>query len=118
MKKNPLNHLLLETFPPLESRYQTYKGGTFDLDTPAVSFYEEIFVSYLIERVEVNDLAEVNKCFDFIEMLMSEEDEMYNDVAIKGILIPLYESENIDLEKCPLGTKSFEYYKTWLVQSN
>ena len=59
MKHDPLNHRLLLEFPVLEQTYTKVKEGVFDLDTPAYSFYEEIFVPYLLACLEKNDKEEL-----------------------------------------------------------
>ena len=117
MKKDPLNNLLLDTFPSLRESYVTYKGGTFDLDTPAHAFYEELFVPYIASLIKEKNENEIQKAFSFIEELMISDDEQQTDIAMKAILTPLYEKYHFDLALLPLKEKSLDYYLTWLIQS-
>lgn len=112
MKKDPLNNILLKEFPYLEKNYLKVKDGTFDLDTPAYSFYEEIFVPYLERKIEEKDEKEIRHCFDFIEKMM-EDEEMYQDVMMQSVLTPLYE-HGVELKKLPLGRRSMQYVNDWL----
>ena len=116
MKHDPLNHRLLLEFPVLEQTYTKVKEGVFDLDTPAYSFYEEIFVPYLLACLEKNDKEELEHCFCFIEELMNDEDEMVSRVAKQSILCPLYE-RNINFDLLPLGKETKDYYLNWLLYS-
>ncbi|MCR4698024.1 MAG: hypothetical protein K5762_01525 [Bacilli bacterium] len=116
MKHDPLNHRLLEEFPVLSHSYTEVKEGAFDLDTPAYSFYEEIFVPYILSCLEKNDSQELQHCFDFIEEMMIDEEEMVSRLAMQAILCPLYE-KNIDFSLLPLGKESKDYYQTWLKDS-
>ena len=113
-KKDPLNHLLLEEFPSISEHYTTYKDGVFDLDTPASSFYEELFVPYVIKCYQEKNEKELIHCCDFIERMMTEEEELNNDIAMNHILCPLYESKKIDFSLLPLGRVSKEYVREWL----
>ena len=112
MKKDPLNNVLLKEFPYLEEHYLQVKDGTFDLDTPAYSFYEEIFVPYIIGKIEEKNDVEIRHCFSFIEDMMNGE-EMEQDVMMQSVLCPLYE-QGIELKKLPLGRRSLQYVKDWL----
>ncbi len=113
MKHDPINHSLLEEFPYLKENYEKVKDGVFDLDTPSTSFYEEIFVPYIIKNINENNKEEVNHCFDFVEKMMNDEDETVQDVAIQSVLCVLGEKK-IDLKKLPLGKRSLEYVKDWV----
>lgn len=114
MKHDPYNHLLLNEFPYLKATYQKVKDGVFDLDTPAYSFYEEIFVPYIVACIRKNDARETEHCFSFIEDLLESEEEMLNDLAMKSILCILYEEYDFDFSVLPLGRLSKDYYENWL----
>lgn len=115
MKHDPLNHKLLDEFPSIQNIYQNIKGGTFDLDTPSRYFYQEVFLPYIYDKIHVGDQKEVEHCFRFIEEMMSDEDERLNDLAMNGILCPMFEKLNSTMESLPLGIKSKEYYLNWLL---
>lgn len=117
MKHDPLNHFLLDEFPYLKEHYAFVKGGVFDLDTPSPAFYEEIFLPYLLDTFEKKDSEEVLHCCRFIEMLMSDEEEQRNDIAMNAILLPLYENHPKVLSMLPLGEKSREYVENWLMNN-
>ncbi len=114
MKKDPLNHLLLEEFPYLEKHYQEVKGGIFDLDTPSHAFYEEIFLPYLLLMYKEENRMEVEHCCQFIEDLLCSDEEEKNSLAINGILCPLYDRKEVDMSLLPLKEKTKEYYLDWL----
>lgn len=114
MKHDPLNNRLLKEFPYLEKTYASVKDGAFDLDTPAYSFYEEIFVPYILMKIEKNDKEEIRHCFAFIEEMMEDEDEIGQDVMMQSVLCPLYEKKGSQLKSLPLGRLSLAYVKEWL----
>lgn len=113
MKHDPLNHRLLDEFPYISKNYEKVKDGVFDLDTPAFSFYEEIFVPYIIEQINKKDEKEIKHCFDFVEAMMNDEEEIVQDVAMQSILCILGEKK-IELKKLPLGRRSLEYVSNWV----
>lgn len=113
MKKDKFNHLLLERFPLIKN-LDEYKQNVFDLDTPAHSFYEQVFVPYIIIAIKNNDVESINKCLGFTEELIKSDDDMANELAMNSILMPLYENKNIDLGSLPLQEVSKKYYKLWL----
>lgn len=113
MKKDPLNHRLIESFPILEEIYPTVKDGCFDMDTPSNAFFEEVFVPYILSMIEKKNEKEICHCFSFIEEMMNDEDEHTEDIAMSSVLVPL--SEKIeDILSLPLGKKSLSYYKEWI----
>lgn len=106
--------MLLDEFPFLKDNYDKIKGGVFDLDTPSYSFYAEIFVPYMEEVYRKDDALELNHCLTFIENMMKNEDEKVSDIAIKAILIPLYENKKVNMDELSLGKLSKSYYEKWL----
>ena len=114
MKHDPLNHRLLNEFPYLAKNYQKLHDGIFDLDTPSRNFYEEIFIPYILGVKERDDTDELNHCCIFIEELLNDQDENSNNLAIMGILCPLYEKIGDEMSHLPLEDKAMEYYKNWL----
>lgn len=112
MKHDPLNNRLLDEFPSLKAIYPTIKDGVFDLDTPAYSFYEEIFVPYFIGKIGEHDVDEIRHCCLFIEEMMNQ-DELSEDVCMQSVLSPLYE-KGIELKNLPLGERSRQYVMDWI----
>lgn len=113
MKKDIYNNLLLKRFPTLVET-EEYKSNVFDLDTPAHSFYERIFVPYIINKIKNDDEKEIDRCFSFIEELITCDEEMANELAMNSILMPLQENKEINLSQLPLRENSLKYYKLWL----
>jgi hypothetical protein len=116
MKHDPLNHQLLEEFPYLKENYLKIKEGVFDLDTPSVNFYQEIFLPYFLQVIQSKDEKEIVHCCTFIENLLCDEDEKSNILAMNGILCPLYESRKINFDSIPFGTRAKSYYENWLME--
>ncbi len=118
MKHDPLNHKLIDEFPYLKENYKSMKDGVFDLDTPSTFFYKEIFIPYLLYIHESGNDREVLHCCQFIESMMTDEDEECNNLAMLGILCPLYESLGEKMKDLPLGENSEKYYRFWLMEKD
>ena len=115
MKHDPLNTKLITEFPKLGETYQSVKGGAFDLDTPSSAFYQEIFLPYVIESIKNKDEKEIRHCLDFIEDMMTSDNELENNVAMAFILVPLFEERhNLDWDKLPFGKESKAYLEMWV----
>ncbi len=113
MKHNPLNHLLIQEFPYLKEHFPEYGNGAFDMDVPASSLYEGLFVPYLEMIVRKDDKDELMHCLCFLEELINGNEEE-SILAVSAVLTPLYEHKQVDFETLPLGEKCLAYYQNWL----
>lgn len=117
MNKNPLNNRLIKLFPIIGEIYPTYKGGAFDLDTPAIDFYRELFLPLLAEAIGKKDNDFIDKSLLMIEEDLRSSEDSRNTLAA-SLLVSLHEGYDADFDLLPTLPKTKKYITDWILNTD
>jgi hypothetical protein len=88
------NSLLLNKFPELKEKFDEYTEWQEGIETGSLLVYEDVFVPYILECLINDKKDELIKIADFIENLITMEDEYAFNIAYIAILESLKSNPN------------------------
>ncbi len=104
------NNLLINKFPDLKEDFNKNTSWQDGLETSIILTYEDVFVPYIVNQLNSNNLDEITKIVNLIEdMITSNDDYLYN-VALIGVLEALRGKEDGQKIRDYLREKSLEEY--------
>lgn len=92
LKSSEMNKLLINVFLNLIDFYQKEIEQQEGNETGSHTVYGDVFSPYIRDCIETNNVDEIIKIFDFIEFVLSKNDEYANEVISFSVL------ESIDFQ--------------------
>jgi hypothetical protein len=97
MESKELNELLVSKFPELKEQYQdAYEF--YDGDIGSHVIYGDIFVPYIIEKLNDKDEPQIKKILAFIDELLNSKNAYYEEVIIITVIEDLMSDTSLDKE--------------------
>ena len=94
------NSLLLNKFPELKEKFDDYTNWQDGIETGSLLVYEDVFVPYILECLINDNNDKMIEIANFIEELISSEDEYAFNIAYIAILESLKSNPNgINIQK-------------------
>ena len=81
-----MNEALLAAFPELIGEFDKYTSWQDGISTGAFLTYEDILLPYVENAIDKNDTVLLSRVADFIEKLITSDDEYAENVVYVGIL--------------------------------
>ena len=88
------NTLLLNKFPELKEKFDNYTDWQDGMETGSLLVYEDIFVPYVLECLINDNNDKMIEIADFIEQLITSNDEYAFNIAYIAILESLKSNPN------------------------
>ena len=111
MESKELNQMLLSAIPELKTKFDEETSWQEGLNTGSFIVFEDVFLPFLEAKVEMNDLAMIEKIYSFIESLCDIEDEYVQNVLYVAILENIADFVNPEPFIKYLKEKSLRIYK-------
>ena len=94
------NILLLNKFPELKEKFDNYTNWQDGMETGSLLVYEDVFVPYVLECLINDNNDKMIEIADFIEQLITDNDEYAFNIAYIAILESLKSNPNgINIQK-------------------
>lgn len=101
MKSKQMNQRLVNNFPELEAKYFEEVNWQEGDETGSHVVYGDVFAPYIEQMVIQQNNMELLKIFDFIENILAENDEYFEEVIMFSVLERLMSDKEI-FNKCKL----------------
>ncbi len=86
MTSKKLNNLLIKEFPNLINKYNEEVEWQEGDDTGSHIVYGDVFTPYMVRCIEDNKKDELNKIFNYIELILEKEDKYIDEVIAFSVL--------------------------------
>lgn len=111
MTRAELNSILLKSFPDLEDELLAYMSEDGDgMDTGCFLTHEDILLEKIRASLSANDEAFISRSADYIEYLLSLNDDYAKNVAIVGLIEGLLDRPGGERVRSILGPKGQKEY--------
>lgn len=111
MKAKELNNKLLKCFPEIGEQFKECVLGQDGEDTGSHIVFSCVFVPYVINCLNTNDLNGIRKCSDFMEEVISLNDLYAEEVIAFSVLEDLMFAEDLNVGAYEfLGKKAKRLY--------
>ncbi|MCQ2796729.1 MAG: hypothetical protein MJ213_05495 [Bacilli bacterium] len=86
MSPKELNTKLLEKFPELNDKFNEQTSWQEGISTGSIVVFEDVFMPFIINAVEKNLTDSIKNIFEFVEELISSNDEYAKNVVEVAII--------------------------------
>ncbi|MCR4808183.1 MAG: hypothetical protein K5857_10995 [Lachnospiraceae bacterium] len=86
MVKRDMNLLLIKAFPELKKQIEEETDWQEGLETGSHVVYGDVFSPYIKKMKDEQNLAELERIFDFIESLCNSGDSYCEEVVVQSVL--------------------------------
>lgn len=101
MNSKQMNQRLVNSFPELETKYYEEVNWQEGDETGSHVVYGDVFAPYIEQMVIQQNNMELLNIFDFIENILAENDEYFEEVIMFSVLERLMSDKEI-FNKCKL----------------